>query len=88
MGCLEISFGRGVCGAAAQTGTTQVVPDVHAFPGHITCDGRSASEIVVPVFDRKGALIAVFDVDAEEKARFDEVDRVALEGLLGWFSGR
>jgi GAF domain-containing protein len=60
---------------------------VHAFPGHITCDGRSASEIVVPVFGRKGALIAVFDIDSERKATFDETDRVHLERILGWFRG-
>lgn len=87
LGCLEIPFERGVCGAAAATGVTQVIPDVHAFPGHITCDSRSASEIVLPVFDRKGALIAVFDVDSDRKAAFDEVDRVHLERILGWFRG-
>lgn len=86
LGCLEIPFGRGVCGAAAQARQTQLVPDVHAFPGHITCDGRSASEIVVPVFDRAGELIAVFDVDSERKAAFDEVDRDQLEALLAWFA--
>jgi GAF domain-containing protein len=59
------------------------VPDVHAFPGHIACDSRSASEIVVPVFDAAGALIAVFDVDATTPAAFDEVDQAALEQLLG-----
>lgn len=83
LGCLRIPFGRGVCGAAAATRTTQVVEDVHAFPGHIACDSRSASEIVVPVFDGSGALIAVFDVDSTEKAAFDALDREALERLLG-----
>jgi L-methionine (R)-S-oxide reductase len=83
LGCLRIPFGRGVCGAAAATGQTQVVEDVHAFPGHIACDSRSASEIVAPVFDASGALIAVFDVDAVEKAAFDAVDAEALERLLG-----
>lgn len=87
LGCLEIRFGKGVCGAAAAKGETQVVADVHAFPGHITCDGRSASEIVVPVFDRAGGLIAVFDVDSAEKGTFDEVDRRHLEALMGWFRG-
>jgi L-methionine (R)-S-oxide reductase len=82
LGCLRIAFGRGVCGTAAETGQTQLVADVHAFPGHIACDGRSESEIVVPVFDASGALIAVFDVDATEKAAFDEVDAEALERLL------
>lgn len=82
LGCLRIAFGRGVCGAAAETGTTQLVPDVHAFPGHIACDSRSASEIVVPVFDPAGRLIAVFDVDSETPAAFDEVDRQGLEAIL------
>ena len=82
LGCLRIPFGRGVCGAAARDRQTQVVEDVHAFPGHIACDSRSASEIVVPVLDGSGALIAVFDVDATEKAAFDEVDATALEQLL------
>lgn len=85
LGCLEIPFGKGVCGAAAATGQTQLVPDVHAFPGHITCDGRSASEIVVPVFDSNGALLAVFDVDSAHKGAFDDLDRVHLERVMGWF---
>lgn len=83
LGCLRIAFGRGVCGTAAETGQTQIVEDVHAFPGHIACDGRSESEIVVPVFDPAGELIAVFDVDATRKAAFDSVDAAALERLLG-----
>ena len=87
LGCLEIPFGRGVCGTAAATGMTQVIPDVHAFPGHITCDARSASEIVLPVFDRKGALIAVFDIDSDRTSAFDDTDRVHLERILGWFRG-
>ncbi len=82
LGCLRIAFGRGVCGAAAAERRTQIVEDVHAFPGHIACDSRSASEIVVPVFDASGALIAVFDVDATEKAAFDAEDAVALERLM------
>ena len=83
LGCLRIAFGRGVCGAAARTGQTQIVDDVHAFPGHIACDARSRSEIVVPVFDPSGVLIAVFDVDATETSVFDAVDAEALERLLG-----
>ncbi|MGQ3112154.1 MAG: GAF domain-containing protein [Brevundimonas sp.] len=83
LGCLRIAYGRGVCGAAAATGVTQIVPDVHAFPGHIACDSRSASEIVVPVKGPDGELIAVFDVDATEKAAFDAVDADCLERLLG-----
>jgi len=82
LGCLRIAFGRGVCGAAARTRTTQIVEDVNAFPGHIACDSRSASEIVVPVFDRAGALIAVFDVDATVTSAFDAVDAYALERLM------
>lgn len=83
LGCLRIPFGRGVCGAAARDSKTQVVEDVHAFPDHIACDSRSASEIVVPVFDAAGTLIAVFDVDATETAAFDAVDAAALERLMG-----
>ena len=82
LGCLRIAFGRGVCGTAAATRTTQIVEDVHAFPGHIACDSRSASEIVVPVLDAAGALIAVFDVDATTPAAFDAVDQAGLERLM------
>ena len=82
LGCLRIAFGRGVCGTAAASGQTQLVPDVHAFPGHIACDGLSASEVVVPVFDSAGQLIAVFDVDSTELAAFDEVDAQWLEKIL------
>lgn len=82
LGCLRIAFGRGVCGAAAETGETQLVADVHAFPGHIACDGRSESEIVVPVFDAEGRLIAVFDVDSDKPAAFDEIDQQGIETIL------
>lgn len=82
LGCLRIPFGRGVCGAAARDRATQVVEDVHAFPGHIACDSRSASEIVVPVIDGAGNLIAVFDIDATETSAFDAVDAQALERLM------
>jgi len=82
LGCLRIAFGRGVCGTAAKDRATQIVEDVNAFPGHIACDSRSASEIVVPVSDRSGALIAVLDVDATETAAFDAVDAEALERLV------
>lgn len=85
LGCLEIPFGRGVCGTAAATAQPQLVPDVHAFPGHITCDSRSASELVLPVFNGAGSLIAVFDIDSEHKAAFDLTDQTQLEGLLGLF---
>ena len=87
LGCLEIAFGRGVCGTAAARLETQVVPDVHAFPGHITCDARSASEIVVPVFGRDGALLAVLDIDSDRRGAFDEEDRAGLEELMRWFGG-
>ena len=82
LGCLRIPFGKGVCGAAATSGETQLVEDVHAFPGHIACDARSQSEIVVPVRDRSGKLIAVFDVDSDKPAMFDDVDKVGLETIL------
>lgn len=87
LGCLEIAFGRGVCGAAAAQGRTVVVEDVHAFPGHIACDGRSRSEIVVPVWGPDGALVAVFDVDSERRGAFDDDDRHGIERLVGWFAG-
>ena len=82
LGCLRIPFGRGVCGTAAATGQTQIVADVHAFDGHIACDPRSNSEIVVPVRDGAGRLIGVLDVDATDRAVFDETDRRHLEALM------
>ena len=86
LGCLEIAFGRGVCGTAAAERRTVVVDDVHAFPGHIACDGRSASEIVVPVVDAAGRLVAVFDVDSERRGTFDAADAAGLERVLAWFA--
>lgn len=88
LGCLRIAFGRGVCGAAARDRRTRIVDDVHAFPGHIACDSRSASEIVVPVLDASGSLIAVFDVDATETSAFDAVDAQALERLMARVFGQ
>lgn len=85
LGCLDITFGRGVCGTAAAERRTVVVPDVHAFPGHITCDPRSQSEIVVPVFAADDSLIAVLDIDSGAKAMFDETDAQGLEALMRWF---
>jgi GAF domain-containing protein len=82
LGCLRIAFGRGVCGAAASSRRTQIVEDVHAFPGHIACDSRSLSEIVVPVLDGLGRLIAVLDVDATQLAAFDRADAEGLERIL------
>ncbi len=81
LGCLRIPFAKGVCGACATQRQTIVVPDVHAFPGHIACDSRSNSEIVVPVFDTAGQLVAVLDVDSTSFAAFDEVDARGLEAV-------
>lgn len=86
LGCLEISFGRGVCGTAAAERRTLVVADVHTFPGHITCDPRSQSEIVVPVFDAEGELLAVLDIDSSVHGGFTDEDRVGLESLVAWFA--
>jgi L-methionine (R)-S-oxide reductase len=86
LGCLDIAFGQGVCGTAAASRRTVVVPDVHAFPGHITCDARSRSEIVVPVLDARGELLAVLDIDSEHPAAFDAEDARALERMMAWFS--
>ena len=87
LGCLEIRFGQGVCGTAAAERRTVIVPDVHQFPGHITCDARSRSEIVVPVFADGGELGAVLDIDSEQANTFDTEDRAGLERLVGWFAG-
>lgn len=78
--CIRIPLGRGVCGTAASTGESQLVPDVHAFPGHIACDAASRSELVVPVL-RDGAVIAVIDLDSPSLARFDADDALGIEGL-------
>lgn len=85
VGCLLIPFGKGVCGTAAARRETVIVPDVHAFPGHIACDSRSRSEIVVPVFNSARELIAVFDVDSTEPASFDGEDAAGLETILAIF---
>ena len=82
LGCLRIPFGRGVCGQVAACGKTQIVKDVHAHAGHIACDHRTNSEIVVPVYDKDNNLIAVFDVDSTHKATFDEIDKLHLERIL------
>lgn len=86
LGCLDIAFGRGVCGTAAAERRSVVVPNVHEFPGHITCDPRSQSEIVVPVFDAQGELLAVLDIDSPVHNGFDDEDRVGLESLVAWFA--
>ena len=78
--CIRIAFGAGVCGAAASSGETQLVADVHAFPGHIACDAESRSELVVPVWSA-GRLVAVIDLDSPLPARFDEEDAAGIEAL-------
>jgi L-methionine (R)-S-oxide reductase len=88
LGCLDIAFGRGVCGTAAMERRTIVVPDVDGFPGHISCDARAKSEIVVPVLNASGELIAVLDIDSTTRAAFDERDARGLEDIVGWFAGR
>ena len=81
LGCLRIPFGKGVCGHVAATLESIIVPDVHAFPGHIACDSATKSEIVLPVFDKAGNLAAVLDVDSTEPDAFDEVDREGLAAI-------
>jgi GAF domain-containing protein len=83
--CVRIALGRGVCGRAAQTRETQLVPDVHAFPDHIACDAASRSEIVVPLQTNAGELIGVLDIDSPQLARFDDEDRQGLEALARLF---
>ncbi|WP_186024710.1 GAF domain-containing protein [Burkholderia gladioli] len=83
--CVRIPLGKGVCGTAARTRETQVVRDVHEFPGHIACDSASQSEIVVPLVADDGALIGVWDVDSPELARFDDEDRRGMEALCRVF---
>lgn len=82
LGCLRIAFGKGVVGACAARRETIVVDDVDAFPGHIACDSRSRSEIVVPVLNAAGALVAVLDVDSEQPAAFDQRDARGLESFV------
>lgn len=81
-GCLVIPFDRGVCGAAARTGQTQLVPDVEAFHGHIACAASTRSELVIPVRDAKGNVIAVLDIDSDLPDAFTEDDADALEAIL------
>ena len=85
--CIRIPVGKGVCGAAAATLQTQLVEDVHAFPGHIACDAASRSELVVPV-TRDGTLIGVLDLDSPEPARFDAEDAAGCEALAALLSER
>ena len=81
MGCLRIPFERGVCGACARTGTTQLVPDVHAFPGHISCDDATRSEMVIPI-TVAGRLLAVLDLDSPHQDGFSAAEARLLEGLM------
>ncbi|PJE27754.1 GAF domain-containing protein [Pseudooceanicola antarcticus] len=81
-GCLQIPFSRGVCGAAARSGETQLVDDVEAFPGHIACASSTRSEIVIPVRNKAGQVIAVLDIDSDQPAAFTEEDDKALSAIL------
>ena len=79
--CMHIPYGKGVCGTAWLRAETIIVPDVEQFPGHIACSSESKSEIVVPVFGREGKVMAVFDIDSEHLATFDDIDRKYLEEI-------
>ncbi|HVS32458.1 MAG TPA: GAF domain-containing protein [Thermoanaerobaculia bacterium] len=85
IGCLQIEYGKGVCGTAAAKRETLIVADVNQFPGHIACDPNSKSEIVVPVFDAKDELLAVLDVDSDQLNAFDEHDRRGREKIVALF---
>jgi L-methionine (R)-S-oxide reductase len=87
-GCLRIAFERGVCGAAARTRATQLVPDVHAFPGHIACASSTRSELVVPIVTPGGALLGVLDVDSDAAAAFTAADADALGVLAAALAAR
>lgn len=80
--CLVLADHEGVCWAGIDNGKTQVVEDVHAFPGHIACDNRSESEVVVPIFDSAGRPVGVLDVDSHRRAHFDQVDREGYERVV------
>ena len=88
VGCLQIELGRGVCGTAAEKRETIIVPDVNQFPGHIACDPNSKSEIVVPVLDGQGDLIAVLDIDSDQLDAFDEEDQRGLERIVALFAAK
>ena len=85
--CIRIPIGKGVCGAAAESKTTQLVRDVHAFPGHIACDAASQSELVVPILFQ-GRMIAVLDLDSPRPARFDEQDQRGFEAICALIAPR
>ena len=81
-GCLTIPFSRGVCGAAARTGEVQLVADVDAFPGHIACASSTRSELVLPVWNGKGRLLGVFDIDSDQPDAFTQADADAIADIL------
>jgi|TARA_B110000977_G_scaffold176185_1_gene231595 L-methionine (R)-S-oxide reductase len=81
-GCLQIPFSRGVCGAAARTGQVQLVADVEAFEGHIACASSTRSELVLPVFDKDGHVIAVFDIDSDQPDAFRDEDAIQMAKIL------
>jgi len=85
--CVRIPFGKGVCGTAAASAQTVIIPDVHEFPGHIACDAASQSEIVVPLI-KDGRLLGVLDIDSPIKNRFDEADRIELERFVQVLAAR
>jgi len=87
-GCLQIPFSRGVCGAAARTEQVQLVPDVESFEDHIACASSTRSELVLPVFDGAGQLIAVFDIDSDQPDAFTQTDAEEMETILGNVFGR
>lgn len=88
LGCIDIRFGRGVCGTCAEEKRAVIVDDVEKFPGHISCDARSRSEIVVPVIGPANELIAVLDLDSAEVASFGDDDRAGLERIVEWFRAK
>lgn len=87
-GCLVIPFDRGVCGAAARTGQVQLVPDVDAFPGHIACASSTRSELVLPVWNGTGELIAIFDIDSDRPDAFCQADADGLAAILAETFGK
>ncbi|NCG31213.1 MAG: GAF domain-containing protein [Bacteroidetes bacterium] len=84
LACLRIAYGKGVCGLAWESKSTQIVGDVNQFPGHIVCNSESKSEIVVPVLGKNGRVIAVFDLDSDKFASYDEVDAKGLSQITTW----
>ena len=83
LACQVLEKNKGVCWASINSGKTMIVPDVHEFPGHIACDSRSNSEIVIPVRDPSGKILGVFDVDSEKKGSFDDTDELFLTRIVG-----